>query len=158
MEIEGIDRLVITVKDMDRALDFFSKLFGIEFEEVTDPRPRKAANVKLSVGRVPQKCNFNIELLQALEPVKDMRPPDTKAIAKSVEDVDASLFAITVRVKDTAESATDLKREGVRIYHKIEIERGSFFGITNFKELFTEEADTLGIRMAFVEYQEPKKE
>ncbi len=153
MKIGGIDRLVITVKDMDKAKEFFSRLFGIEFEEVTGPAT-EVANVRLNVGHVPQKCNLNIELLQALQPVKDVRPPDTRAIAKSVEQVDASLFAMTVRVKDTSESAAELKKEGVRIYQKIEIDR-AFFGVTDFKELFTEEADTLGIRMAFVEYREP---
>ena len=37
MKIEGIDRIVIAVKDLDKAAEFLSKLLGVEFEEVTNP-------------------------------------------------------------------------------------------------------------------------
>lgn len=157
MKIEGIDRIVIAVKDVDQAMKFFSNLFGMEFEEIIDPLTKEVANVRFCVGRIPQKCNLNIELIQACQPVKDVRPPDTKAIAKAVEQVDARLFAITIKVKDIKKSAVDLEKERIRIYQTVEVDK-AYFGATDLKEHFTEEDNTLGIRMAFVEYQEPKKE
>jgi catechol 2,3-dioxygenase-like lactoylglutathione lyase family enzyme len=156
MKIEGIDRLVFAVKDMNKAVKFLSNLLGMEFKEITGPM-MEAGNIRLSVGSLPQKGNLSFEILQVIDPLKDVNPPGTKAIAKSVEEVDGSLFGIAFRVKDAAETAADLERKGVRISHKMELEQTPF-GVTNLKELITEEKDTLGIKIAFVEYQEPTKD
>ncbi len=34
MKLQGLDHVAIMVKDMDRAVDFMSKLFDLKFEEV----------------------------------------------------------------------------------------------------------------------------
>ena len=157
MKIEGIDRIVIAVKNLDKAAEFLSKLLGVEFEEVTNPVAAEGG-VRFTVGAIPQKCTLSIELIQPLDPLKDIRPPDPKAIAKSVEQVDAALHALVFRVKDTSEVSAETGKRGIRIYGKVEMEKiddGPFSGVTNFKELFSEGEDTLGINMAFVEYQEP---
>jgi catechol 2,3-dioxygenase-like lactoylglutathione lyase family enzyme len=39
MEIEGVDRVVIGVKDMDKGLRFFRDVFGIEFVETRRRSP-----------------------------------------------------------------------------------------------------------------------
>jgi hypothetical protein len=97
---------------------------------------------------------LRLELIQPVHPLKDVRPPDPKAIAQRVEHVDAAVHALVFKVKDTTEAAADAKQEGVRIYDTIEIKKIPSWGITDFKELFAEEGDTLGLSMAFVEFKQ----
>jgi catechol 2,3-dioxygenase-like lactoylglutathione lyase family enzyme len=154
MKIEGIDRIVIAVKDLDKATAFLSRLLGISFEEVTGPAA-ESGGVRFSVGALPpQQVPLRLELIQPVHPLKDVRPPDPKAIAKRVEQVDAAVHALVFKVKDTAEAAAAAKKEGVRIYDTIEIKKIPSWGVTDFKELFAEEEDTLGMSMAFVEFQQ----
>ena len=154
MKIEGIDRVVIAVKDLDKAAAFLSRLLGISFEEVTGPMV-ESGGVRFSVGALPpQQVPLRIELIQPVHPLKDVRPPDPKALAKRVEHVDAAIHALVFKVKDTTEAAGDAKKAGVRIYDTIEIKKIPSWGITDFKELFAEEDDTLGINMAFVEFKQ----
>jgi len=153
MKIEGIDRVVIAVKDLDKAAAFLSRLLGVSFEEVTGPMV-ESGGVRFSVGALPpQQVPLRIELIQPVHPLKDVRPPDPKALAKRVEHVDAAIHALVFKVKDTTEAAGDAKKAGVRIYDTIEIKKIPSWGITDFKELFAEEDDTLGINMAFVEFK-----
>jgi hypothetical protein len=42
----------------------------------------------------------------------------------------------------------------VRIYDTIEIKKIPSWGMADFKELFAEEEDTLGMSMAFVEFKQ----
>jgi catechol 2,3-dioxygenase-like lactoylglutathione lyase family enzyme len=153
MKIEGVDRVVVAVKDLDKAAAFFSRLLGISFEEVTGPMV-ESGGVRFGVGALPpQQFPLRIELIQPVHPLKDVRPPDPKAIAKRVEHVDAAVHALVFKVKDTAEAAEDAKKAGVRIYDTIEIKKIPSWGITDFRELFAEEEDTLGVNMAFVEFK-----
>jgi catechol 2,3-dioxygenase-like lactoylglutathione lyase family enzyme len=154
MKTKGIDRIVIAVKDMDRAIELFSKVLGIEFEEIKDPTPLETANVRLSVGHVPQQTKkIHLEIIQPLYPLKDSKPPFTIEMAESLKHVDASLFALLFRIENAAEALADLESKGVRIFRKLERDR-TVVGGTNMTELVTEQEDTLGIKMAFVEYQE----
>lgn len=153
MKIEGIDRVVIAVKDLDQAVAFFSRLIGVTFEEVRGPAV-EAGGVRFSVGSLPQKCPLRIELIQPVHPLKDVRPPNPKALAKAVETVDASLHALVFKVEDTAQTAVEAEKAGVRIYEKMEIKKIPSWGVTDFKELFAEEGDTLGMGIAFVEFKE----
>lgn len=159
MKIKGIDRIVIAVKDWDKAAAFFSKLIGVEFEEIKGPGI-EAGGVRFGVGSIPQTCDLRIELIQPLYPLKDARPPDPKAIAKSIEDTDAALHALVFKVEDTSAVSAEAERKGIRIYGRLEMEKiegGPFAGVTDFKELFAEGEDTLGIPMAFVEFKEPSR-
>jgi catechol 2,3-dioxygenase-like lactoylglutathione lyase family enzyme len=154
MKVEGIDRIVIAVKDLDTAAAFLSRLLGISFEEVTGPMV-EAGGVPFAAGALPpQQVPLRLELIQPVHPLKDVRPPDPRAIAKRVEQVDAAVHALVFKVKDTAEAAAAAKKEGVRIYDTIEIKKIPSWGMTDFKELFAEEADTLGLSMAFVEFKQ----
>jgi catechol 2,3-dioxygenase-like lactoylglutathione lyase family enzyme len=154
MKDEGIDRIVIAVRDLDTAAAFLSRLLGISFEEVTGPLV-EAGGVRFAAGALPpQQVPLRLELIQPVHPLKDVRPPDPKAIARRVEQVDAAVHALVFKVKDTAEAAAEAGKEGVRIYDTIEIKKIPSWGMTDFKELFAEEADTLGLSMAFVEFKQ----
>jgi len=152
MKIEGIDRVVLVVKDMDKAVELVSKLLEIDFEEERGPLLDEVG-IRVSVG-YHKKTKLLVEMMQPVYPLKDVKPPDPIAMAKAVEHVDAAVWAIAFRVKDTEESAADLESKGIRVVHKVEMPQGPI-GITNWVELITNKEDTLGVNMAFVSYKEP---
>jgi catechol 2,3-dioxygenase-like lactoylglutathione lyase family enzyme len=111
MKIEGIDRIVIAVKDLDKAAAFLSRLLGMSFEEVTGPMV-ESGGVRFSVGALPpQQMPLRLELIQPVHPLKDVRPPDPKAIVKRVEHVDAAVHALVFRVEDTVKPPKTRKKQ-----------------------------------------------
>ncbi len=73
MEIEGIDRVVIGVKDLDRGMEFFSRLLEVDFVEITGPAPA-AGGVRFAVN-----LDKHIELISPVYPLKDANPPNPKS-------------------------------------------------------------------------------
>jgi len=153
MKIEGIDRVVIGVKDLDRAIEFFSKLFEVDFVEMTGPAA-EAGGVRFAVN-----LDKHIELISPVYPLKDVNPPNPMKLAKLLEQQgDAALFALAFKVEDAAEAAADLERKGIGIITTLELEQAEPFTKSKFTEVFAKDEDTLGIGMAFCEYEPMKKE
>jgi len=152
MEIEGIDRVVIGVKDLDRGIEFFSKLLEVDFVEVTGPAP-DAGGVRFAVN-----LDKHIELISPVYPLKDANPPNPKKLAKLLDEQgDGALFALAFKVKNAAEAAADLERMGIGVLSTIEVENIDPFTKSQFTEVFAREEDTFGVGMAFCEYEPMKK-
>ena len=150
VEIEGIDRLVIGVKDMDKALAFFSAVMGVELVE-----PRSAAHV-MSGCRIAMSLDQRLELISPVaEILPDMNPPDPRGLAKRLEEQgDGLLYALIFKVKDLDQAVANAQQHGVRITgNRIKFARDDILGRSNFKEVVFNEEDTFGIKMAFAEYQ-----
>jgi len=148
MEIEGVDRIVIGVKDMDEALEFFSRVFETDFVEMKGPLFEEAG-VRLCIN-----LDKHLELISPGYPVKDVNPPDTKTLAAWLEERgNGTLFGLALKVKDAEKAASELEKKGIRIVGKIEPEQSEFLSIANFKEIFLEEEDTLGIKIALAEWE-----
>lgn len=150
MEIEGIDRLVIGVKDMDRALTFFSAVMGVQFVE-----PRSPAHAK-SGCRIAMSLDKRMELISPVAAtLPDMNPPDPRGLAKRLEEQgDGVLYALIFKVKDLDRAVANAQEHGVRLTgNRIEFARDEKTGRSNFKEVVFNEEDTFGIKMAFAEYQ-----
>lgn len=69
MKSEGIDHALIVVKDMDRAVEFLSKLFEMDFEEVPWARERFGMRVSFSLP------NGQLELFSIVDPIKAAEVP-----------------------------------------------------------------------------------
>ena len=153
MKIEGIDRVVIGVKDLDRALEFFSKVFEVDFVEMKGPAT-EAGGVRFAVN-----LDKHIELISPVYPLKDINPPNPMKLAKLLEEQgDGALFAIAFKVENAAEAAADLERKGIGIVTTLELEQAEPFTKSIFREVFAKDEDTLGIGMAFCEYEPMKKD
>lgn len=148
MEIEGIDRLVIGVKDMDGALGFFRNVFGVTFTEITGDAPKVAG------CRVAISLDKRLELISPVaEPLQVTNPPDPRTLAKRLEDADAVLYAVIFKVKDLYEATANADRNGVRVVgNRVTFARDDQLGISNFDEVTLAEADTFGIKMALSQY------
>lgn len=154
MKTKGIDRLVIGVRDMDKATRLLSRLLGIEFREVTGKELLEAANVRMCVGSIPQLTDrIHLEVLQPLQPVKDLKPPFVKEMAESLERASATVHAVLFRVDDAKGLGQEAGREGVRVLKTIERET-TVVGGTDLVEVVLEPEDTLDLRIAFMEYQD----
>ncbi len=152
MEIEGIDRVVIGVKDLDRGIEFFSKLLEVDFVEITSPAP--------AVGGVRFAVNLDkhIELISPVYPLKDANPPNPKKLARLLDEQgDGALFAVAFKVKSAVEAAVDLERKGIGILKTLELEDIEPFTKSKFTEVFTRDEDTFGVGMAFCEYEPMNK-
>jgi len=152
MEIEGIDRVVIGVKDLDRGIEFFSRLLEVDFVEVTGPAA-EAGGVRFAVN-----LDKHIELISPVYPLKDATPPNPIKLAKLLDEQgDGALFALAFKVRSAAEAAAHLERQGIGILKTLELENIEPFTHSKFTEVFTRDEDTLGVGMAFVEYKPMNK-
>ncbi|MBI5420051.1 MAG: VOC family protein [Deltaproteobacteria bacterium] len=148
VEIEGIDRLVIGVKDLDKGLALFGEVLGAKFQEVKGG-PADLAGVRLAID-----LDKHLELISPVDP-KDMNPPDPVTLARWLEERgDGLLYALVLRVKDLDSAIRELQSKGIRIVgNRIERETVEQFGLQGFKEVCLCEDDTFGIKIALVEYQ-----
>jgi catechol 2,3-dioxygenase-like lactoylglutathione lyase family enzyme len=150
VEIEGIDRIVFGVRDMDRALAFFSGVLGVKFAELEGP-------ITAAVGlRLAISFDKKLELISPVgTPQVLTNPPDPLELARRLEAAPggAVLYALTLKVADVDAAVAHARRCGVRttgqafcVPHEPQL------GIRNFTEVALEEADTFGIKVAFAGY------
>ena len=144
MKIEGLDRVTMMVKNLDKAHEFFSNVLGVEFIEVKDPIV-ETAGLRCSLS-----LDHQIELMSPAGPLTESCPPHIKRFAKLLEDKDNVIVGLSFRVKDPTEAAAELERKGVRIESRFDLEQ--FCPVQNLKEVILREEDTLGIMMSFVRY------
>jgi len=150
MEIEGIDRLVIGVKDLDKALGFYKNVLGVEFTEVVGAAP-EIAGCRLAIS-----FDKHLELICPVSPPKqETNPPDPLELKRRLDATagDAVLYAVVYKVKDFDEAVAHAAAHGVHVKGtKLEFARDEQFGLSNLEEISLNEEDTLGIKMALVKY------
>jgi catechol 2,3-dioxygenase-like lactoylglutathione lyase family enzyme len=149
MVIEGIDRLVIGVKDMDRALDLFKNAFGVEFTEAVGAAP-EVAGCRLAIS-----FDKHLELISPVAPPKqETNPPDPLELKRRLDAAgEAILYALVYKVKDLDAAIANAAEHGVRVTGtRLEFARDEQFGLSSLAEVALDENDTLGIKMAFVKY------
>jgi catechol 2,3-dioxygenase-like lactoylglutathione lyase family enzyme len=145
VKTEGIDHVAILVKDIDRAVEFLSKLLGIEFQEIISASERLGMRLSISLDR-------QIELLSVVDPIKAARtPPPFREIAEFAEREREGLIRLFLRVKDADEAAADAERKGVRVAHKVE-EKQLGTVVPHFKEVVFDEKDIPVKRIGLIAY------
>jgi len=147
MKTEGLDHVTIGVKNLDKAMEFFSRVLGIEFVELTGALPEAAG------FRAGMSADSQIELVSPVLPLKDEAFPQLKRLAKLLEGKNSVVFALAFRVKDAEEIVADAGRKGIRIENRFDVEEFEALPVRNLKEILTKDEDTLGIDMKFVEYE-----
>ncbi len=148
MQIEGIDRLVIGVRDMDRALRFFGDVLGVRFTEITGAAPA-AAGCRLAIS-----LDKKLELISPVgEPLHVTNPPDPLELRRRLAHVDAVLYALIFKVPDLDAAVDNAARHGVGVIgDRIEFPRDEQLGLSDFREVALAESATFGIKMALSQY------
>lgn len=149
MEIEGIDRLVIGVKDMDRALGFFRDVLGVSFTELGGDAP-KVAGCRLAIS-----LDKRLELISPVaEPLQATNPPDPLELKRRLENADAVLYALIFKVGDMDAAIANAARHGVAVVgNRIRFARDEQLRVSNFDEVTLAEDATFGIKMALSQYE-----
>ena len=145
MNVKGLDRVAILVRDMDKAVHFFSEKLGIAFTELPGA---EAMGMRASIS-----LDYQMELLSPVLPLPEAAPPHIRRWAQQLKDKESALVALSFRVKDADKAAAEAEKEGMGIEMRFDLPEIPPWSIRNLKELIIEEKDTLGIPIAFIEYE-----
>lgn len=148
MEIQGIDRLVIGVRDMDKALALFGGVFGAKFTEITGPAAA-IAGVRLAISL--DQC---LELISPVgEPQVVTNPPDPLELRRRLDKTEAVLYAIVFKVPNLDSALADAARHGVVMTgNRVTFARDDELGISNMDEVALDERTTFGLKLALSQY------
>lgn len=131
MKVEQIDHIHIAVKDLDKAVSFFEKLFGIKFyDEILVPEWSMKSRIA-ALGPV------GIELIQPTSP--------DSVFAKFIERKGEGVQAISFKVPDLEEAKSEMKSQGIRLVSTVNLGR--------MKEAQFHPKDAHGVLIELCEYQ-----
>ena len=102
MKVEKLDHIAISVRDLDKAISFFSGLLGTEFSE---PRVIEDAGARQVLDPL------GIELVEPLTP--------DSAVARTIESRGEGLSLLSLKVADLEEAIAEMKSRGVRLVQVI---------------------------------------
>jgi len=126
---QGIDRIAITVKDLDKALKFYSELLDIEF----DVFPKNEA--------LGMRGAYSASGLEFIEPTG----PNTM-LGKFIEERGEGLWAIVLKVKNMDEAIKRFAEKGLKPVNDIT------FG--DMREVAFHPKDAFGVEIILAEYPE----
>jgi len=130
MKVERVDHIHIAVRDLDRAIKFFSEILGTTFSEpIVDEKTFSLKSVISPLG---------LELIQSLSP--------EGVIAQFIEKRGEGLHAISFKVPNLEEAIAELQAKGLRLVGRIQIGR--------IKEAQFHPKDSFGVMIELCEYQE----
>lgn len=150
MQTLGLDRLVIMVRDMDKALQFYSGALGMRFHEL-DADISKRDGVRSCV------CHqTHIHLISPILPLPENAAPPMRKKAALLQEQEAFVQALTFRVDDPFKAGAELEAQGLRIQHRYEKSHDyASVGLDNFEEVVLDDADTFGLVIGLANYDEP---
>ncbi len=129
MKAERIDHVTIYVKDLQKAINFFSDLFGLVFSEPFGPEDQP------DVTEVMDPLGLN--LMAAKIPGGPM--------SRIIEHRGEGLSALTFKVPNIEDAITEMKSRGIRL-----VSRGNYG--ENAKWATFHPKDTFGVLLNLVEY------
>ena len=130
MKIERIDRVSIAVKDLEKAMQFFSDLLGTKFDEV---RENDHLKIRATYG------DDGIELVQPTD--------ESSSVDKFIQSRGEGVLTVALKVPDLEEAQKSLQEKGLRLIG--EIRRGGL------KEAVFHRRDSYGVQITLCEYEVP---
>lgn len=129
MRVEKIDRVVLAVKSIKQAAEFFHDILGIEFDECVEA---KDLGIKVSYSSI------GLQLNEATSPTSDVR--------KFIERKGEGFYCLVIKVTDIEAARNELKNKGLReVYH---------FKIGGLKEAIFHPKDAYGVMLVLTEYRD----
>ena len=147
MGVKGLDRIVIMVRDMDKALEFFSGKLGMKFQELSE-------DISKRDGVRSYVCHeTHVHLISPILPLPDNAAPPMRKRVDLLKENETVYMALTFMVDDPAAAAAELEQQGIRFQHRYEESHDyASIGMDNFVEVITSPEDTFGIVMGFAAY------
>ena len=125
---QAIDRIVVAVKDLDKAKDLFSALMDIEFDE---PLVDKQYNMRAVYSF------FGLELVESTAP--------GSAIDQYVQARGEGVFRIVIKVTNMDDAVKKFEKKGVRAVGELTI--------GGLREVVFHPKDTYGMQIVLAEYK-----
>jgi predicted enzyme related to lactoylglutathione lyase len=132
--MSGVNRVVIVVKDLERAGRLFSELLGTTFYDAD------AATVNMYKVKAKVSWDGGLEIV---EPITD----DTEA-ARFLKEKGEGLWGVFFNVDDADKAIAKVKEMGLRQTGTVEFDRHPLFN--KFKEILLAPDDTCGTFVALI--------
>ena len=129
MKVEKIDHIHIAVKDLEKAIRFFSDILGTKFSSVIHAEKFDLKSVLDPLG---------LEIIQSTSP--------EGIIAKFIDQRGEGLHAISFKVPSLDEAIAELQAKGLRLVGRIDL--------GGIKEAQFHPKDSFGMMIELCEYQE----
>jgi methylmalonyl-CoA/ethylmalonyl-CoA epimerase len=133
METQGLDRVVIAVKDLDKAAKRYSEVLGASF---WDAGPQEEQGVRAMVS-----WDGQVELISPISP--------QSAAAKFLERKGEGVIGVAWKVKDIAEAGDQATKKGFRIVDRFDFPAAPGFKL--FKEILLHPKDTNEVTVILVQ-------
>ena len=144
MKATGLDRIIIMVRDMDKALEFFSGKLGMKFRELAPEVQERAGNRGLVCHET------HIHLVQPRLPLPEGAAPFLKKGAELLKEKEALVLVLLFKVGDPMKDAEEMKQQGFVILRTWQDDHDyASVGMDNLAEFIVDPKDTLGIPMGF---------
>jgi catechol 2,3-dioxygenase-like lactoylglutathione lyase family enzyme len=146
--IKGLDRIIIMVNDIDKAVNLFSGRYGMQFKELDK-------EVSERDGLRSYVCHETH--LHLVAPVLNKLSSVTPSMKKKLDLLKTNEFvflALTFMVDNPVKIGEELENKGVRMqkFRYVKSHDYASIGMDNFEEVMTVEEDTFGIVIGFANY------
>ncbi len=130
MRVEKIDHIHIYVKELDKAITFFSDILGTKFSDIIVDD--KVFHIRSALDRL------GLELVESITP--------DGAVARTIEKRGEGLAAISLKVPDLEEAVKELQAKGLKPISTI--------ALGKIKEVQFHPKDACGVMIELCEYEE----
>jgi catechol 2,3-dioxygenase-like lactoylglutathione lyase family enzyme len=144
IKAKSLDRIVIMVRDMKKALDLFSGKLGMEFRELSKEIEERDGNI----GYV---CHdTHIHLIQPILPLPEGAPLPMKRGAEMLKDRDAIMLLLIFKVDAPLFVSAELNKDGIDTLRTWE-ENSDYasIGMDHLVEVLVDPEKTIGIPLCF---------
>lgn len=147
MKVKGLDRVAIMVRDIDKAVGFFSQKLGIKFKELSQEiSAREGVRCFVSL-------DHQLEIVSPLLPLPDNAPPPLIKRVELLKEKELIFLGLTFLVDDPSQAATELKQQGIGIQHEYKESHDYVsIGMDNFVQVVANDQDTLDMVIGFAKY------
>jgi hypothetical protein len=138
--VTGLDRIIFMVRDMDKALSFFSGKLGMQFKE-TDK------DVQLHAGNRGLVCHdTHIHLVQPNNPMPVTAPPPLKMAAELLKKKEAMIMLLIFKTENAKEASLKANEVGLSVIRSWENDNDyAAVGMHNLFEYLFDPKDTFGL-------------
>lgn len=149
MKVTGLDRIVIMVRDIDKAMALFSEKFGMKFMELDEKIQKRDGNR----GYVCHETHLHI--VSPILPLPASAPPPLRKGAEMIKDKESMVLVLIFKVDDAGKAIGEMQEEGFSIIRTWpDNDDYASVGMNNLVEFLIDPQDTLGLPICFSTWRE----
>jgi len=147
VKVKRLDRVAIMVRDIDKAIGFFSEKLGLNFRELSS----------IISERDGVRCftchDAQLEIVSPILPLRPNAPLPLRQRVELLKEKEMIIIGLMFEVEDPTETARELEQQGIRMQHTYEKSHDYVsVGMDNFDQFVAHDKDTFGVVMGFGKY------